>query len=286
MIVIPRLMRGFSKVYSYINILSIDVALGACIMALFVGNIVNASISLSALSSLAISVWLIYTIDHLKDAKTIKHPSHTKRHQFHQLYYSQLKFVAGLILALQIGLLFFLPWSILIGGIVLILVVILYFIVLWSFKLKNIYHKELVIAIVYTCGIFLPVWGRIGNETYEFIVVLYFQIIFLAFSNLLMFSLLEMPSDEMDNQRSLALVIGKLKTTKIIFSTLLIGTFFSIFLAINYNSPVFRSAQIIFMMMNVILILILSVKVLKKEERFRYLGDGVFYLPLLHLLWQ
>lgn len=282
----PGLMKGLARIYSYINILSVDVAIGACIMALFVGNILGISIPWSVIFSLAISVWLIYTIDHLRDANSIQHTSHTKRHKFHQVHYSQLKIAVYLVFPIQIVLLFFLPLPVLIGGIVLMLVVILYFIVLWSLKIKKIYHKEIVIAIVYTCGIFLPVWSRIGNELNEFIIILYIQIIGLAFSNLLMFSLLEMTSDELDNHRSLALVVGKFSTTKIIFSTLLIGIFLSTLLMINSDSPVFRSAQIIFMMMNLTLISTISFKFLKKDERFRYLGDGIFYLPLLHLLWQ
>lgn len=280
------LTKELATVYSYINILSIDVAIGACIMALFVANIVNVSIPLPVISCLIISVWLIYTVDHLIDAASIKHTSHTRRHQFHQRYYRQIKFSVALILPLQIALLFFLPWSTLKGGIFLILIVALYFLVLWSFKVKKIYHKEFVIAIVYTSGVFLPVWGIIGNELSKYILMLYFQIICLAFSNLLIFSLLEMASDALDDQRSLALVIGKFKTTKVIIAILLIGTFLSTIMIIDSDSVVFRSAQIIVMMMNVILILVVSVKFLRKEDRFRYLGDGIFYLPLLHLLWQ
>ena len=113
----------------------------------------------------------------------------------------------------------------------------------------------------------------------------FIQISTLAFSNLLIFSLLEMASDKLDNHASLALVMGEKRTKLTIYVVLLLGLFFSLLLFIITDEPVLQSAQNIMMLMNLVLISIISSGYFLKNERFRYIGDGIFFLPLLHLLW-
>lgn len=277
--------KGFSAIYSYINILSIDVAIGACIMGLFVASLASVAIPPIVLISLGISVWLIYTIDHLKDAKAIQHQSHTKRHQFHQVHFHKLKIAVFALLFIQIVLLAFLPFTIFLAGLFLMLIVILYFLILWSLKLKDVYHKEIIISVVYSCGIFLPTVCSIEFDIPFYLIFLFVQITMIAFSNLLLFSLLEMYSDKLDNHASLALVMGKKRTKKTLYSVLTLGLSFCIILFLRSEDHIFKSAQIIISIMNLTLISVLSFRFFSKSERFRYLGDGVFFLPFLHFLW-
>jgi hypothetical protein len=58
-----------------VNVLSIDVALGSVCAALFFGKYVAVGISPVTLAVLALTVWIIYTVDHLMDAKRITGPA-------------------------------------------------------------------------------------------------------------------------------------------------------------------------------------------------------------------
>ena len=65
------------------NMLSIDVAIGALFSGYFVKIILPFQIHWSYWCILPLSVWIVYTADHLVDALRLKKKSHTKRHLFH-----------------------------------------------------------------------------------------------------------------------------------------------------------------------------------------------------------
>ena len=82
----PLKRKYLGQLLQIINSLSLDVALGAIAgsyILLFVAGIPSDGISILAL---AITVWLIYTLDHLLDAKEISGPAETFRHRIHQIY--------------------------------------------------------------------------------------------------------------------------------------------------------------------------------------------------------
>jgi hypothetical protein len=69
------------------NILSLDVVAGAVAGALFFGEILQVQLSFSVLTALGLTVWIIYTLDHLRDAKQILNVASTDRHRFHQEHF-------------------------------------------------------------------------------------------------------------------------------------------------------------------------------------------------------
>src|SRR5690606_25266203 len=105
------------KIYRLLSVLSMDVAFGACIMAVFIAEIFGVTVPLVTLSALGLSVWIIYTVDHLNDARHIGHASHTQRHYFHQHHFKRLRaaVIAGLVVELL--LLYYLPSSIILKGV-------------------------------------------------------------------------------------------------------------------------------------------------------------------------
>ena len=72
------------RFYHIINALSLDVALGAGVLSLVLGRYIGFRVPVMVLLALVISVWVIYTIDHLLDAKSITHQATSFRHHFHQ----------------------------------------------------------------------------------------------------------------------------------------------------------------------------------------------------------
>ena len=60
---------GLFRFYRFINILSIDVAIGAVVNARFFAHLFGVPILHQGLISLGLAIWIIYTTDHLLDEK-------------------------------------------------------------------------------------------------------------------------------------------------------------------------------------------------------------------------
>ncbi len=279
------IFRAFKHAYEVINILSIDVAVGACVMASFIAALFGLSVPSITLVALFLSVWIIYTVDHLNDARNIPHSSNTHRHRFHQQHYSKLKVAVFAVLAVQLILLLFLPSSILIKGFVMIGIVVVYFVLLLVFRDNKIYHKEVVISVVYTAGVFLPTLNLLEFALSFELVIVFLQVCALAFCNLLIFALLEIKADQLDRQSSIALTIGVKRTTRFLYATLNIGVFTTITFFAIADGHFFKMGQLILLMMFLFSVGILGVPWFRKAERFRYWGDAIFMLPLLYNLW-
>lgn len=283
--VLSGIFQGFVNVYRLINILSIDVAIGACIMAVFIAGIFAVQVPFVTLIALGLSVWIIYTVDHLNDARSIPHVSHTKRHYFHQHHFVALRAVVAFALLIQAVLLFFLPPTIIVKGFFMVMIVVVYFLLLWFFKYRSIYHKEIIISAVYTSGVFLPTFNLLDfNISYSLIAV-FLQVGSLAFCNLLLFAFLEMKTDRLDHQSSIALSIGAVNTKRMIYVLLTIGVLIAVLLFIVSSNVGFKAAQLVFILMYLLSFGIFTIDWFRKYERFRYWGDALFFLPLLQILW-
>lgn len=272
------------KAYRIFNALSLDVALGACITSMFIASYIQVSLSVATILSLGISVWLIYTADHLMDAKQITHQPHTFRHYFHQRHFKFITSIAGAVGLFQLLLLFYLPLNTLLGGLLLLFVVGLYFLLLWLMRFKKVYHKEILIALVYACGVFLPPFSISEGALDITIGLLFFQIVLLALSNLLIFSLLEIGSDQKDQQTSLAILLGNTATKRLVFGLLIFGVLLSISLFFSASAQSMAVAEITLFMMNSVLGLILLFPSWRKNDNYRLIGDAVFYIPIVFIL--
>lgn len=283
--ILNGVIRGSKSAYRLINILSIDVAIGACIMASFVAGMFGESVPTITLLTLFLSVWIIYTVDHLYDARNIQHTSHTQRHRFHQQNFVELKVMVFFGLLIQLGLLFLLPPTIIKKGFIMVGIVLLYFFLLWLFRQKRIYHKELLIAIVYASGVFLPTFNLLEFAFSFDLLIVFLQVCSLAFCNLLTFALLETHSDHLDRQSSIALSIGVEQTARVLYGTLFMGLLTTLVFFVTAETPSLRIGQLILLLMFLISVGILRISWFRKRERFRYWGDAVFIFPSLYILW-
>lgn len=270
------------RAYRIFNALSLDVAVGASISATFVASWLGVSLAWTTVITLGICVWIIYTLDHLIDAKNIPHSPHTFRHWFHQQYFNRISVALGIAALTEIVLLQYLPFSTLIGGIALSIVVMLYFSILWWLRLNKVYHKEILIAFVYTSGVFLPSVSICGSPLDRSLILLFFQLFLIALSNLLIFSVLETNSDMMDGQKSLATILGEVQSKQIIWLLIILGMCIALVgrLVADKNAL----AQGVLLFINIILGLIMLLPSWRKGDRYRFIGDGVFYIFLIFIL--
>src|SRR5690554_6802588 len=89
--------------YDNLQILSIDIVLGACAGMLFFDRLIGADLRMLLYVLLGLAVWCIYTFDHLLDAKQIKKTASTPRHAFHQKHFRTLAILLGIFGSFGLG---------------------------------------------------------------------------------------------------------------------------------------------------------------------------------------
>lgn len=246
-----------------------------------IAHVFNMDLPFSIVLSLSLSIWIIYTIDHLLDARKMKMDATMPRHRFHQR--NRKKILLALIVAavLGMGTLLFVPVVTLVFGMVVSFIVLIYF--LMSLRLKVMLIKEVFIASVYATGIFI---GPISLGVGELVptLLLFIQIFLLALINLLILSFYEIDHDQKDGQHSWAVKFGVNSTSShlnaiFVFMVLLqCGSLLAM-------SEVYMIIQGLLMAMTIILYAIFRKRTFfELNERYRTCGDMIFFIPGL-IFW-
>jgi hypothetical protein len=255
------------------HLLSLDVVLGATCWAIVVWKLPHghAEVNSLAVITLALSIFLTYTLDRLFDIK--KRPTiNTLRHLFHAQHSDMLQkicYVCGTIL-MVVAL--FLPLSLIIFGISVAIFTTLYLFLVNRLASEHLFHafKEPLVALVYALGI----WGGV-------MVVRIFGLV--AFQNLLLFSWME--AFETAEDQSLAIVWGEELSQKVIIAISLIVfvTNFSLLFLCETNFQR-RICCILILMAFFQTVFTLKPSIFLKNERYRWLGEGIFWLMGLVLI--
>jgi hypothetical protein len=271
-------MHKLLHAYKLINILSLDTVAGAIIGALFFAKLLNVHILPYGLIALGLTVWIIYTADHLRDARTIRNQASSERHRFHQLHFSPLLKLMLIALLIDTVMIFFMRKPVLEGGIVLAIVVALYLLVQRYLK----FLKELFIAALYTCGILLPSIAISSVKLTPLYILLIIQFFLIALLNLLLFSWFDKDTDRSDQQHSFVTILGESVAKKTICAIIILN-FLCIIFIFGYSDS-FELA-VIYTLMNALLTFIfLGSKNLHRYSTYRILGDAVFLIPVIYLL--
>ncbi len=271
-------MHVLFRFFQHINVLSIDIVAGAIVSALFFGKFLEVEIKPIGLIALGLTVWVIYTIDHLWDASKIAHPAETLRHRFHQENFRLLSFFLCLAIIADAVAIFFIRRQVFEWGLVLTGVVILYLV----FHRYLRFLKELFVASLYTIGVLLlsVTVTPIDLSAPHYLLIIQFAIA--AWTNLLLFSWFDQSFDQRNDQNSFVTILGR-KTTQVFLYSLFIGSFLLTIIEVIGNIAIVP--VIILLLMNATLFLIfLFRRTLEKDDRYRLIGDAVFLLPLLLLI--
>ncbi|MBI1222678.1 MAG: hypothetical protein GC180_08755 [Bacteroidetes bacterium] len=269
--------------YKYIRHLSLDVAIGAAVMMAFTASFLEVHVDGVYYFLLSLTTWLIYTADHLMDAKNIPHEANTPRHRFHQIHFKMILSAAivgvfGFILVVprDTGVTLF-RLAVGLSGFIL-----LYFLsLIWARKTQFRYVlKEVFIAACYTFGVsFIPVHHAWPLDLSQYFFL--FLIFTLALSNLFIFSMREMKPDFQDANPSAIRFMGLQVLKTLIQIILILHLAASLFLLSEGYWPF----AILFMVMNLTLqMLYYFPEKFGKREWYRVLGDGIFLFPLIWLV--
>ncbi|WP_338871454.1 hypothetical protein WBJ53_25440 [Spirosoma sp. SC4-14] len=233
---------------------------------------------------LALVVFIIYTVDRLLDIRKSGF-SATARHNFHHRYAPLLwRAVVGASL-LALVLTFFLPGSVIRFGIVLGGFCAAYIGAVFRLPARHpaLLLKEPLVAVLYSVGVWGSVWVQrpklSGVEFVEFLMFLG-----IAFQNLLLFAVME--DQEFPNQPdfSLATVWGADRSDTLLrwLTFLIIATGLGLcFFTVD------RFAQRSAIMLAIMSLTLYGIQrypaYFLNHERYRWLGDAVFWFPALVL---
>lgn len=238
---------------------------------------------------LALVVFIIYTVDRLLDVKkdslnSTRQPL-TARHQFHRQHAPILWRVVIGAAVLALILTFFLPSSVVKFGIVLGGICVAYVGAVFRLPAHHpaLLLKEPLVAVLYAAGIWGSVWvQRPAVSNVEIAECLMFTGI--SFQNLLLFAVMELAESPGQSMFSLASWWGTNRCDTILrwLTFIVIATGLALcFLAKDRFAQ--RSALMLVLMSLTLYGIQRYPAYFLKNERYRWLGDGVFWMPALVL---
>ena len=248
--------------------LSLDIVFGAVILLRFFSQELSVSPSWAAYFLLAASIWLIYTVDHLRDARKAVQSSRA-RYQFHLRHEKILKRIILLITVISSILAVYVNQAILFGGIVLVALSGVYLLI--HQFLSSIGLKELYVAMVYTIGILLVPFIIAETVRWDMMMLLFL----LTYANLIIFSWFEKEEDKADNFNSIATQLNDSRLEVVIFCILSLG------LALSFQMNLSRVSVYFFSGFAIYAVICINRKWSRVDLRYRAIGDGVFLIPIL-----
>lgn len=263
-----------TNILQTLHYLSLDVVIGAVLSSLMFWKMPDGynQPNVLVLVVLGICTWIVYIFDRLLD--NIKSAPQDTRHQFHfdNQYYLQV--VVIILSFLALFLVFFLPKPVIIFGIAFSVFLLLYFRILQKKAATSTYHyyKEIATALLYS----VPVFGSafVGKTLSFWQYLSAFNFILLVHQSILVFSWYEI--QETAGARNFAQKIGEKRVRLIIIS---ITAFIGISLLISVEGYMKKVFLIELLMACLTLALLLFSKKLSINQRYRWLGEIVFWLP-------
>ncbi len=267
------------SIWKYINVLSLDIALGAVVGCAFFAQVFGVSLLPHAYISLGLIVWMIYTVDHLVDARRSAEPS-THRHRFHKEH-SRLLTMAVMVVAVIVAFeAFYVRKPVLIAGFGVAMLVMGYLML----QARLTYLKEATGTILYTAGIVAAPWSLMDRSVSLPEVGLVLLYGMTACINLLLFSWFDRETDTMDGHISFATTFGDARTQQTISAVFLVVSVTGSLLIVWFPTLAFPIALI--MVMNALLYLTFRFPdFYRTDDRYRRIGDFVFLIPGLYVLY-
>ena len=266
--------NNFLKTLHYLNL---DVVIGAVVSSWMFWRIPNgiATPNLPSLLILGICTWIIYILDRLLD--NIKSEPKDARHLFHFYHQYYLQITIIILFFVAAILTFFLPKNVIYFGIGLSIFLVIYFIILkkTSHNANYQYFKEIFTAILYSISIVGSAFStKQGLVLVNYLAGLNFFL--LVHQSILIFSFYE--AESQPETKNLANKLSKKNCTYLILGIctfIILSTFFDAYL---FTEKVFFVEAL--MSLCSVLIFVFQAK-LAKNENYRWLGELVFWLPLL-----
>lgn len=265
-----------SRLYYFIHVLSIDVAVGAVIGALFFANLFQVTLYTQGLVVLGLTVWAIYTADHLLDAWRLAGAATSQRHRFYQEHFGGLlSALAGAVVTIVI-LLPSIRTPLIVNGIYFSMAVLVYLVV--SHKL--LYLKELAAGVLYSGGVCLPALSLSSGPIDLARGLVVIQFLLVVWMNLLLFAWMDYDTDRADRQPSLVTLIGRPAAKALVVALLLVLLTSNLMVTGQYAGQ----RSVLAAMGLLLIALVWPQRNARSDLTYRMLGDAVFFLPALLMI--
>lgn len=272
------LSRSIAQIYKLFTWLSLDVAAGAIVFMYFLSQEFETPVHWREAIALGLAVWLIYSIDHLLDARGEIEPV-SKRRKLHHRHAKVLVFLTILALFFEIWIVTFLSREIIIGGGILVIIATAYLVIVQIKKWAR--FKEVQIAIGYAGGVSLvPLVNVLEIAPWHWLTS---GLLFLtALTNLILFSWYDQEQDRQEGFTSLVLGLGEKKMSFILIVVFILTVFGA--LALFQIGDSWRLALFFLVAGAVNFCLWKYPNFFNQNNYYRTVGDAVFLLPLIWLL--
>jgi len=281
-------MIADKKIFNFLKtlqLLSIDVVIGTLAVGYMATKLLDITPNPVWWLILPLIVWVVYSLDHIIDSYKNSSDAVIIRHRFHYTYRKPI--IIAMIIASIVSItlsLVFLEKQIIYFGLLLSIFIALYFFIIFILKKKKslLLQKELIIAFVYTSGIFLAplVWH--GEKLPYPILLVIFNIFILAWLEGIMISWFEYDKDIADGHTSFTVIVGKINTRRFLIVTQVLLAVLTKISMLSVTTKVEFVALIITIIMDIILLIIVfNPDKFYKNDYYRLLGESVFLLPAL-----
>jgi 4-hydroxybenzoate polyprenyltransferase len=264
--------------------MNFDTALGAAITSIFIAGNIGSTVPQVVYTALILAVLSIYNFDHLIDARKISGVAKSGRHRFYQQHFTQLA-VYQLILLLGLLLVsWFVPMIVAKVGITIAVFTLIYFLMLFLVLPNKFVLKELMIATVFSCAIFLgPLASNLGAISSIEVILLWLEIFLLATANTFLFSWFDYKNDRDEGHSSLAQIVGPERIKSL--SYLVLGLL-GLLVIISLGYGVAWGGQLVVLGMGMVLLISLEIgQDFSPAENLRIAGEAIFMIPLLAILF-
>ena len=276
------------KFYRYLHFLSLDIVLGALASSCFAARLFGSNPGMIWWITLALTVWLLYTADHMLDAWKHRKKIERDLHYFMMKNRKTLVWSMGVVTVVNIMLIFnLLDQELMKYALVLAGLVLLFYAMRHVFRKNRILQipGEFFVMLLYMAGTWLgPAVALEGDfEAGHGMIALIFLGVLLM--NLGVISLYDIKLDSRMGIASLANLLG-MKRTK----NLLLGTGIAIYLISLLQFLVFdmdrysQYALILTGMITILLLVLYYPSRFRQKDYFRLAADAVLYMGFLALL--
>lgn len=275
---------SYQSILNFINTYSILVAIGSLSSYLFFSNLFNVKPNYVLALGLSLSLWIIYTLDHLLDGLSIGKEASSIRHREHFLKHKQIIrwILSGLIIL--IGLSFWVPQVYYGYVLFLCILTLLHFCINYFLSRKYTflrYLKEIFVALVVTIGfVITPLIGNEESLNLTQLIYIFIIFYFINLSNLLIFSFFDRDRDHRDKMLTIAHLYSYSKLRRLIYLGIGISM---IILVIGYiNSHLTSISFFVFASMQLTLLFITCFpSYFKFIDRYRFFGDLIYSYPIV-----
>lgn len=276
------------KIYRYLHFLSLDIVLGALASSCFAARLFGAYPGWIWWITLALTVWLLYTGDHMLDALRHRKKIERELHYFMMKNRKNLVWSMGVVAVIDIMLILnlmepdLMKYALVLAGLVLLFYAMRH--ILKKNQLLSV-PGEIFVLVLYMAGTWLgpAVAVENGFEAGHGMIALIYAGVLLM--NLGVISLYDIKLDSRMGITSLANLLG-IKGTK----NLLLGTAIAIYLFSVLQFMVFdvdrysQFALIVSGMATILLMVLYYPSRFRKNDYFRLVADAVLYMGFLSLL--